>query len=539
MYRAGRGLSALLLLASAGTNFVFGQTSRPAATSLLRLKSGKHFAPAAARSNYSTQSNVRAPSVHFIAIFKAVPSAADAQALRDLGYRVLAFVPDNGLMVFGSPNRDLSALGVTEHYTLEPGDKLSAKLDAAATGALAAVIEMQPDVEPGFVLPRLIAAGAILLPNPDLNTTEYLVRAPYTTLQKVAKWDEAAYIYPASPQMTSGQKIVACSLGYSGGALLGVAANLVPTFGDGWAGATHGAAAISFNLHTGAFPLAERDIHTVLQSVLQEWSAYAAITFTPKLQSDAAASIDISFVSGEHGDGFPFRPFATVLAHTFYPPPNPEPIAGDMHLNVDEAWSLDGSLQLYAVMLHEMGHALGLGHSDDSDDVMYPYYQATQHLAPGDIRALQTLYAAPTQIDPAKPTTPTIPDLPRTLPVVPLIPNSPSVPTSPSEPDTPIEPPGKPNFADTIPPFVQIYSPSMSAILSHQESLTVQGFATDNVGVTEIRWSNSAGGSGSANLASPFVISGIALVPGVNRILIQASDEAGNVGSAYLTVTRK
>lgn len=539
MYRAGRGLSALLLLAFAGTSFVLGQTPRPAAPSLLRLKSGKHFASAAFQSNSSTRSRARTQSIHFIAIFQTIPSAADAQALRDFGYRVLAFVPDNGLMVFGSPVRDLSALGVVEHYTLQPGDKLSAKLDAAAPGALTAVIEMQPDVEPAFVLLRLLAAGATLLPNPDLNTTEYLVRAPYSTLQKVAGWDEAAYIYPASPQMTSGQKIVACSLGNSGGALLGVAANLVPTFGDGWAGPTHGSAAISFNLHTSALPLAENDVRAVLQSVIQEWSAYAAITFTPKAQSNAAASVDISFASGEHGDGFPFRPSGTVLAHTFYPPPNPEPIAGDMHLNYDEAWSLDGSLQLYAVMLHEMGHALGLGHSDDPDDVMYPYYQATQHLASGDIQALRTLYAAPTPIEPDRPTTPTIPVLPSNPPVVPVIPNGPSVPTSPSEPDTPAESPGAPNSGDTIPPLVQIYSPSMSAVLSHKDSLTVQGFATDNVGVTEIRWSNSAGGSGSANLASPFVISGIALVPGVNRILIQASDEAGNVGSAYLTVTKK
>jgi hypothetical protein len=79
----------------------------------------------------------------------------------------------------------------------------------------------------------------------------------------------------------------------------------------------------------------------------------------------------------------------------------------------------------------------------------------------------------------------------------------------------------------------------MAAILTYQDSLTVQGFATDNVGVTRILWSNSAGGSGSASVANPFAISGIALVPGVNRILIQAYDAAGNVGSAHLNVTKK
>jgi hypothetical protein len=79
----------------------------------------------------------------------------------------------------------------------------------------------------------------------------------------------------------------------------------------------------------------------------------------------------------------------------------------------------------------------------------------------------------------------------------------------------------------------------MAAVLTYKQSLTIKGFATDNVGGTGIVWSNSAGGSGSAGVASPLVLSGIALVPGVNRILIQAYDAAGNAGSAYVTVTKK
>jgi len=188
------------------------------------------------------------------------------------------------------------------------------------------------------------------------------------------------------------------------------------------------------------------------------------------------------------------------------------------------------------VMLHEMGHALGLGHSDNPGDVMYPYYQTSQHLAAGDITALRTLYAAPTQPVTPGPPPPSIPPG--------VSPDSPSTSVLPNLPFTPpdiptVAPPKIPGAGDATPPRVQIYSPSMTAFLTYKSSLTIEGFATDTVGVTQIVWSNSAGGSGSANLASPFVISGIALVPGVNRIRIQAYDEAGNAGSAYLTVTKK
>ena len=106
----------------------------------------------------------------------------------------------------------------------------------------------------------------------------------------------------------------------------------------------------------------------------------------------------MEFVTGAHGDGYPFTS-STQLAHTFYPAPqNPEPIAGDMHFNDMESWDTGSGIDLFSLALHEAGHALGLGHSDNPNDVMYPYYKRVTGLSPGDISAIRA--STPHEADP-------------------------------------------------------------------------------------------------------------------------------------------
>ena len=63
----------------------------------------------------------------------------------------------------------------------------------------------------------------------------------------------------------------------------------------------------------------------------------------------------------------------------------------------------------YQVALHELGHNLGLEHSNVRSSIMYPYllYDNTR-LHSDDIAGIQALYGRP-KIDPDEPTTPNPP----------------------------------------------------------------------------------------------------------------------------------
>ena len=92
--------------------------------------------------------------------------------------------------------------------------------------------------------------------------------------------------------------------------------------------------------------------------------------------------------------------------------------------------------------------------------------------------------------------------------------------------------------ADGVAPTVAITSPTSSP--SHTASaspLPLAGTASDNVGVTQVTWTNAAtGGAGTASGTASWTAS-VALAAGSNAITVTARDAAGNSTSDTITVT--
>lgn len=71
-------------------------------------------------------------------------------------------------------------------------------------------------------------------------------------------------------------------------------------------------------------------------------------------------------------------------------------LAGDCHFDEGESWSVNRpatGTDLATVALHELGHGLGLDHSDVTTAVMYAYYEGERReLTDDDISGIQSIY---------------------------------------------------------------------------------------------------------------------------------------------------
>src|SRR5204863_4316150 len=93
--------------------------------------------------------------------------------------------------------------------------------------------------------------------------------------------------------------------------------------------------------------------------------------------------------------------------------------------------------------------------------------------------------------------------------------------------------------ADASVPVIKVYTPTTaSSYATTASSIVLGGTVSDDRGIAQVTWSNSAGGTGIAFGTTGWSTPSVPLVVGVNVITVTAKDAAGNAAMATTTVTR-
>lgn len=146
---------------------------------------------------------------------------------------------------------------------------------------------------------------------------------------------------------------------------------------------------------------------TAVSAAFAGWSAVADVTFL--MVADDGAAWNTATTSGDiRLGGHTFDGAGGTLAHGFFPPANGATAAGDIHFDTAEAWTLGFSgpgFDIFQVLAHEIGHALGLSHTAEPASLMNPFYsESFSGPQADDIAGMQFIYG-PAVSDVPEPTT--------------------------------------------------------------------------------------------------------------------------------------
>nr|AAF82802.1 matrix metalloproteinase-like protein [Gnathostoma spinigerum] len=135
---------------------------------------------------------------------------------------------------------------------------------------------------------------------------------------------------------------------------------------------------IKYNITHYTSDMPEEKIRRIIKDALGTWTKVLPLTFE---FTTGKGDLEFRFGSGGHfGCPWPFDGPGNLLAHA-----QPPRYGAFTHYDDDELfgeWTqqyIDNGRRpfmwdLRSLVIHEVGHYLGLGHSPDRDDIMYPMY---------------------------------------------------------------------------------------------------------------------------------------------------------------------
>jgi Matrixin len=336
------------------------------------------------------------------------PTGDLRRRLEQRGVRVIAFLPPVRL-VAAVPRgfRAAEVPGLVAEHGVRPEAKLTPRTaervaNAAADEGVLVFAEFYDGVTGDRAVEVVTDAGLDVLPRGGLPEHVLLARGTPAAIGRLAAANNVSQIMQAPEKFAKDDRDIICLSEPQTQLGDGTTIPLYETVSNGWDGAGLGSAALRYYFGQMTNDLDAEVTKAELIRALNTWAQYVDITWTEVFSPNLDDCVEINWLS-EGDPGYDaFDGSGGILAHAWYPsPPNPETIAGDIEFDDGDLWEVGNpgaGMDVYSVALHEMGHSLGLGHSDDTDAVMYKWIWPNT-VYPGlhadDIAGIQSIYALP------------------------------------------------------------------------------------------------------------------------------------------------